>query len=99
MKRRISKRVVKPALMYCSETWSITKAQERKLEGAEMKILRLIFDITRRDRVRNQWVEGHLKVGLCKETFKKVDYDGLDTLTHRRYKNYVGIGYCDEENW
>lgn len=38
-------------LMYSAESWSITKEQERKLE--EMKMLRWMGGITKRDKMRN----------------------------------------------
>ena len=62
MKGRLYKRVVRPALMYGAETWAVTKAQERKLEVAEMRMLRWMCGLTRRDRVRNERIRETVKV-------------------------------------
>ncbi|XP_047000606.1 uncharacterized protein LOC124616342 [Schistocerca americana] len=39
-KRKVYKSVVRPAMIYRAETWPITVAQERKMEVAEMRVLR-----------------------------------------------------------
>ena len=48
--------------MYGAETWAVTKAQERKLEVAEMRMLRWMCGLTRRDRVRNERIRETVKV-------------------------------------
>ena len=37
---KVYRTVVRPALMYEAETWALKKAQEKKLEVAEMRMLR-----------------------------------------------------------
>ena len=87
-KGKIYKSVVRPALMYSSETWPITKAQERKLEVAEMKMLRWMCGITRRDRVRNDYTRGSLKVGPLG---RKIQESRLRWFGHieRREQKYI----------
>ncbi|KAG8229777.1 hypothetical protein J437_LFUL005858 [Ladona fulva] len=51
IKGKLYKTVVRPALLYSSETWPITKAQERKMEVAEMRMLRQMNGVTRKDRL------------------------------------------------
>ncbi len=40
VKRKVYKTIVRPAMMYGAETWAVKKAQEKKLEVAEMMMLR-----------------------------------------------------------
>ena len=46
--------VVRPALMYGAETWALKKAQENKLEVAEMKMLRWVCGVAKLDNIRNE---------------------------------------------
>ena len=48
--------MVRPAALYGSETWVMKKQHLCKLEGAEMKCLRVIRGVTRRDRMMNEEV-------------------------------------------
>ena len=38
VKRKVYKTVVRPAMMYGAETWAVKKAQEKKLDVAEMRM-------------------------------------------------------------
>ena len=40
VKGKVYKRVVRPAMIYGAETWAVKKAQEKKLDVAEMRMLR-----------------------------------------------------------
>ena len=48
--------------MYGSEVWSLTSKTESKLQAAEMRVLRLIMGVTRKDRMRNSRIREELKV-------------------------------------
>ena len=63
--------VIIPALMYGAETWALKKAQENKLEVAEMRMLRWMCGVTKLDKIRNERIRlrGTTKVG---EITKKV---------------------------
>ena len=75
--RRISVRVkgyeyktaIRPAMMYGAETWAVKKAQEKKLDVAEMRMLRWMGRVTKLDRIRNERIRGTTRVG---EISKKV---------------------------
>ena len=75
--------------MYGAETWAITKAQERKLEVAEMRMLRWMCGLTRKDRVRNERIRETVKVGPMG---KKIQESRLRWFGHveRRDWSYVG---------
>ena len=89
LKGRFYKTVVRPAMLYGSETWAIKKAQEKRLEVAEMRMLRWMCGVSRRDRLRNDHVRGSLKVtGLG----RKIQERRLCWYGHvmRREVGYVG---------
>ena len=50
--------VVRPAMKCSSECWAIKKKQVQKLQVAEMRMLRMMCGVTRRDRISNEYVRG-----------------------------------------
>ena len=54
--------VVRPAMKYLSECWAIKKKQAQKLQVAEMRMLRMMCGVTRKDRICNDYVRGSLGV-------------------------------------
>ena len=52
IKRQVYKTIVRPAMMYGAETWAVEKAHEKKMEVAEMKMLRWMCGVTRLDTRR-----------------------------------------------
>ena len=57
-----------PILVYGAETWALKKAQEMKLEVAEMQMLRWMCGVTKLDKVRNERIRGQRK--WCKSQRK-----------------------------
>ena len=53
VKGNVYKTVVRPAMVYGAETWAVQKAQEKKLDVAEMRMLRWMSGVTKLDRIRN----------------------------------------------
>ena len=86
---KVYRTVVRPALMYRAETRALKKAQERKLEVAEMRMLRWMCGVTRLDKTRNERIRGTTKVG---EITKKIQEGRLKWYGHvmRREEHYVG---------
>ena len=41
-------------MMYGAETWAVKKAQENKLDVADMRMLRWMTGVTKLDRIRNE---------------------------------------------
>ena len=89
IKGKVYRTVVRPALMYGAETWALKKAQEKKLEVAEMRMLRWMCGVTKLDKIRNERIRGTTKVG---EITKKVQERRLKWYGHvmRREEYYVG---------
>ena len=50
-------------MIYGAETWAVKKAQEKKLDVAEMRKLRWMGGVTKLDRIRNEIIRGTTKVG------------------------------------
>ena len=63
IKGKVYRTVVRPALVYGSEIWALKKAQENKLEVAEMRMLRCMCRVTKLDNIRNERIRGTTKVG------------------------------------
>ena len=89
IKGKVYRTVVRPALMYGAETWALKKAQESKLEVADMRMLRWLCGVTNLDKIRNERIRGTTKVG---EITKKVQERRLKWYGHvmRREEHYVG---------
>ena len=75
--------------MYGADTSALKKAQEKKLEGAEMRILRWMCGVTKLDKISNEIIRGTTKVG---EITTKVHERRLMWYVHvmRREEHYVG---------
>lgn len=54
-----------PTLCYQSQTWTLNKSQERKIETCEMRCLRRVINKTRRDRIRNQDIRNIIGIPPC----------------------------------
>ena len=54
--------VLRPVLLYGSETWTLTTKLKSRIQATEMRVLRLIYGVTRRDRIRNTNIRQTLKV-------------------------------------
>ena len=85
----VYKTVVRPAMMHGAETWAVKKAQEKKLDVAEMRMLRWMSGVTKLDRIRNERIRVTTKFG---EISKKVQESRLKCYGHvlRRKDEYVG---------
>ena len=82
---KVYRTVVRSALIYGAETWALKKAQENKLEVAEMRMC----GVTKLDKIRNERIRGTTKVG---EITKKVQERRLKWYGQvmRREERYVG---------
>ena len=79
VKGKVYKKVVGPAMMYGAETWAVKKAHEKKLDVAEMRMLRWMSGVTKMDRIRNERIRGTTKVG---DISKKVQESRLKWYGH-----------------
>ena len=56
------KSVVRPAIIYGIETVAVTEGQMRKMEVAELKMVRLSLRVTRKDKIRNKYLRRTAKI-------------------------------------
>ena len=87
-KGKMYKTVVRPAMIYGAETWGSKKAQEKRLDVAEMRMLRWMCGVTKLDKIRNERIRGTVKV---EKISKKVQERRLHWYGHvmRRDEEYV----------
>ena len=50
---KVYRTMVRPVLIYGSETWTMKRREEERLQRTEMKMLRWILGLTLRDKKRN----------------------------------------------
>ena len=62
VKGKVYKTVVRPAMIYGAETWAVKIAQEKKLDVAELRMLRWMSGVTKLDRIRNERIIETTKV-------------------------------------
>ena len=58
LKGKVYRTVVRPAMLYGAETWATTKRQESRIEVNEMRMLRWMCGVTRKDKIRNEHIRG-----------------------------------------
>ena len=56
------KSVVRSAMLYGMETVAVTERQVGKMEVAELKMVRWALGVTRKDKIRNEYVRGTAKI-------------------------------------
>ena len=49
-------------MVYGLETVAVTKKQIEEMEVAEIKMLRFAMGVTRKDKIRNEYIRGTIKV-------------------------------------
>ena len=89
LKGKFHRTVVRPAMLYGTETASMRKMDEKKLDVAEMRMLRWMCGMTKEDKIRNEHIRGTAKVV---ELSKKAQEGRLRWYGHilRREEDHVG---------
>ena len=89
--------VVRPAMVYRLETVVVTKKQVKEMKVAEMKMLRFAMGVMRKDKIRNEYIRGIVKV---EQLGMKMREDRLRWYGHvmRRDKEYVGRKMIEMES-
>ena len=89
LKGKFHRTVIRPAMLYGTETASMKKTEEKRMDVAEMRMLRWMSGVTREDRIRNEYIRGSTKVI---EVSKKVQEGRLRWYGHllRREDDHVG---------
>ena len=89
VKGKVYRSVVRPAMVYVLETVAVTKKQVEEMEVAEMKMLRFAMGVTKKDKIKNEYIRGTVKV---KRLGIKMREGRLRWYGHvmRRDQEYVG---------
>ena len=89
VKVKVYSSVVRPAMAYGLETVVVTKKQVEEMEIAEMKMLRFAMGVTRKDKIKNEYIRDTVKVewlGIKMREGRMRWYGHV----MRRVKEYVG---------
>ena len=62
VKRKVYSSVARPAMVYGLEMVAVTKKQVEEMEVTEMKMLRFAMGVTRKDRIRKEYIRSTVKV-------------------------------------
>ena len=62
VKSKLYKIVVRSTMLYGMETVAVTVRQMGKMEVAELKMVRWALGVTRKDKIRNEYVIGTAKI-------------------------------------
>ena len=89
VKGKVYSSVVRRAMVYGLETVAVTKKQVEEMEVAEIKMLRFAMGVTRKDKIRNEYIMGTVKVERLGMEMRE---GRLRLYGHvmRRDKEYVG---------
>ena len=87
LKGKVYRTVVRPAMLYGAETWATTKRQESRIEVNEMRMLRWMCGVTRKDKIRNEHIRGTTKVAQASRK-----------ITDRRLKWYGHVMRMEEDH-
>ena len=95
----VCKTVIRPVLMYGSETWAMRKADQNLLERTEMRMLRLMMRIKGIEKIRNEEIRGRAGVANISKTIieARLRWLGLverkteEDVVIRTWKMEVGV--------
>ena len=89
VKGKMYKSVVGPTMLYGMETVAVTERQMEKMGVAELKMVRWALGVTRKDKIRNEYVRGTAKIAKLGD---KLWNARLRWYGHvkRREEDYVG---------
>ena len=89
VKKKVYSLVVRPATMCGLETVAVTKKQVEEMEVAEMKMLRFAMEVTRKDKIRNEYIRGTAKVERLRMKMSEVRLRWYGHVI-RRDQEYLG---------
>ena len=70
LKAKIYETIIRPALTYGSECWAMKVTNKRKIATTEMRMLRGILGVSRRDRMRNEEIRRILHLSPIDEVMR-----------------------------
>lgn len=88
-KVKIHKAVFEPVLTYGSESWVMNKKLKSKVQAMEMRILRKIEGVTKKDKIRNTEIRRRLNVQSVHERIEKRQLSWYGHLVRMKEGNLV----------
>ena len=65
--------MMRSAMVYGIETVAVTKKQVEEMKVSEMKLLRFAMGVTRKNKIRNEYIRGTVKVERLGMKMKEAD--------------------------
>ena len=75
VKQRLYQAVIVPTVLYGAETWNVSEADKKRLNVFEMRCLRNMVGVSRRDRMRNQTIR--YRAGVMEKLSSRVEKKGV----------------------
>ena len=102
-KLRVYNAIVKPTVLYGSETWTLQNRHMKKLQATEMRCLRKVEGVTRMDRMRSDEIRERLRqedvldtvLRKKKQWLKKIEKMSEERLAKRVYM-WLNDWHCTE---
>ena len=88
VKGKMYKSVVKPVMLYGIETVAVMKRQVGKMEFADLKMVRWALKVTRKDKIRNEYMTGTAKITKLGDKLQNVTLCWYGHV--KRREGYVG---------
>ena len=79
LKGKVYKTVIRPAMLYGTETWATTKRREKRIEVTEMRMLRWMCGVTSTDKIRSEHIRG---TTIVAQASKKITERRLNWYGH-----------------
>jgi len=78
LKGKFYKSIARPTMLYGSEYWVMNKIFLQRMSVAEMRLFRWMSEVTREDRIRNEYIRRSIEVAA-----------NMDKIRENRLKSSV----------
>ena len=89
VKGKMYKSVVRPTILYGMEMVAVMERQMEKMEVAELKMVRWALGVTRKDKIKNEYVRGTAKIAKLGDKLRNARLRWYGYIK-RREEDYVG---------
>ena len=79
VKGKMYKSVVRLAMLYGMETVAVAERQVGKIEVAQLEMVRWVLGVTRKDKIRNEYVRGTAKIAKLEDKLLDAGHAGMDS--------------------